>query len=60
MIGLLADSDSTITCRTREIVTRLEGMLGFGVVRVWCGLHEMDLVMQSLFKSSLCDESRSK
>jgi hypothetical protein len=56
MIGLSTDGDRTMTGRIRGVVTRIEQMLGPGVVRVWCGLHQLDLVMQSMFESAF-DES---
>lgn len=52
LIGLTTDGDRTMTGRVRGVVTRLERQLGRGVVRVWCGLHQLDLVMQRFFESA--------
>ena len=49
MIGLSKDEDRTMVDRIRGLVTRLEQLLGNCFVRIWCGFHQLDLVIQYVF-----------
>ncbi|KAH6602697.1 hypothetical protein BASA61_000862 [Batrachochytrium salamandrivorans] len=52
IVGLSTDGDRSMTGRIRGAVTRIEQMLLPGAVRVWCGLHQLDLVMQAVFEAA--------
>ncbi|KAH6577372.1 hypothetical protein BASA60_004062 [Batrachochytrium salamandrivorans] len=52
IVGLSTDGDRSMTGRIRGTVTRIEQMLLPGAVRVWCGLHQLDLVMQAVFEAA--------
>ena len=56
----MTDGDRTITGCIRGVVTRLEQILNNVIVRVWCGLHQLDLVMQSVFEAAFDESFLSK
>jgi hypothetical protein len=51
--GSSTDGARSMTGRLRGLSTRLGKCLSANVIRIWCGLHQLDLVMQSVFKNSL-------
>lgn len=52
IVGISTDGDRSMTGRIRGVVTSIERMLQPGCVRVWCGLHQLDLVMQKMFEAA--------
>lgn len=55
-IGVSSDGARSMTGRVNGLVTRIERTCVGGLVRVWCGLHKLDLVMQRVYKPALDDE----
>ena len=56
LVGCATDGAQSMTGRVRGVVSRLAACTTGKFVRIWCGLHQLDLVMQRVFKNSL-DES---
>jgi hypothetical protein len=56
VIGVATNGDMSMTGQVKGVASRLEGETPDGVIcRVWCGLHQLDLIMQRLLKD-ICDE----
>ncbi|KAH9265975.1 hypothetical protein BASA83_010885 [Batrachochytrium salamandrivorans] len=53
LVGVSTDGDRSMTGRIRGLSTRIESEASPGIIRIWCGLHQMDLVMQRIFESAL-------
>lgn len=54
LVGVATDRANVMTGRTRGVVTLLEQqVVGRKLIRVWCGLHQLDLVLQRVFKAAL-------
>ena len=49
-----------MTGRIQGLITRLCRAASNDLIRVWCGLHQLDLVMQRVFKPALQDDFYSK
>ena len=45
-----------MTGRIRGLATRIEEVVQSGIVRVWCGLHQLDLKMQIVFQRGWDEE----
>ena len=56
LIGIASDGTSSMTGHRSGVVTRLHQVSLPGCYRVWCGAHQMDLVVQKIFLK-LCDDS---
>ncbi|GMF48780.1 unnamed protein product [Phytophthora fragariaefolia] len=57
LVGVSTDGDSSTTGRIRGVAARLEASVPTKkLVRVWCALHLLDLVVQRVHKSSLDEE----
>ena len=56
IIGVSTDGDRTMTGRIRGLATRIEEAAQSCIVRVWCGLHQLDLKMQIVFERGLDEE----
>jgi hypothetical protein len=54
LLSISTDGDRSMVGAVRGVSTRLELVALPGFIRVWCGVHQLDLVMQKVFKS-LCD-----
>lgn len=52
IVGFLTYDGSSMTGRIRKVATRIEQILLPAAVRVWCGLHQLDLVMHAVFASA--------
>lgn len=50
LIGIASDGTSSMTGRFKGAVTRLENLSSFSLYRVWCGAHQLDLVIQAALK----------
>ena len=46
LIGLSSDGATVMTGYLQGVVTRLEQQAEYKLYRTWCGLHQLDLVMQ--------------
>jgi len=45
LVGVSTDGESAMTGRVRGLATRIEvAVRGKKLIRVWCGLHQLDLV----------------
>ena len=53
LIGIINGGERTMTGRIHGVVTRFEKSIGSGGVSVWCGLHELDIVMKNVFDEEL-------
>jgi hypothetical protein len=56
LVGISTDGDRSMTGRVQGLVTRVDAVTSTRLIRVWCGLHQLDLVMQQVFKRALDDE----
>jgi hypothetical protein len=56
IISVSTDGASSMTGHRQGIASRLERVALPGFYRVWCAIHQLDLVLQKLY-SSLCDDS---
>ena len=50
LLGIAADGASMMTGEFQGVGTRLEQQTSHNVYRIWCGLHQLDLVMKHRFK----------
>ena len=41
---------------TQGLLTRIDRVTNHGMIRVWCGLHQLDIVIHRVYKKSLDDE----
>ena len=46
LIGIGSDGENTMTGHLQGVVTRMEQAADHEIYRVWCGLHQLDLVMK--------------
>ena len=52
IIGVSTDGSLSITGRLQSFATRVERAAVFpGLIHFWCALHQLDLVMQALYKA---------
>jgi hypothetical protein len=56
IIAVSTDGARSMTGGSRGLVTRIQRICSPGLIRVWCGLHQLDLVMQRIFCAA-CDET---
>jgi hypothetical protein len=56
LIGLAADGASVMTGEFKGVITRLEKDVPHKVYRIWCGLHQLDLVMKHGFNDLMDGE----
>jgi hypothetical protein len=57
IVGVATDGDRSMTAGVKGVATRIENETTDGTIcRVWCGLHQLDLVMQRNLKS-ICVET---
>ena len=56
LIGITSDGTSSMTGPISSVVTQLHQIRHPGCYRVWCAAHEMDLVVQKIFRR-LCNDS---
>lgn len=52
-VAVSTDGARNMTGRVQGLVTRIQHCCLPGMLRIWCGLHQLDLVMQRVFKPSL-------
>jgi hypothetical protein len=53
LVDSSTDGARPMTGRLRGLSTRLEQCSSAKLIRIWWGLHQLDLVMQIVFKNSL-------
>jgi hypothetical protein len=56
IIAASTDGARSMTGGSRGLATRIQRICSPGLIRVWCGLHQLDLVMQIIFCAA-CDET---
>ena len=56
IISVTSDGASSMTGQYRGVASRIANVALPGFYRVWCALHQLDLVLQRLY-NSLCDDS---
>jgi hypothetical protein len=56
IISVTTDGESSMTGQYRGVASRLSNVALPGFYRVWCALHQLDLVLQRLY-NALCDDS---
>jgi hypothetical protein len=55
IVSITTDGERKMTGRVSGVATRFERVAKPGFFRIWCGLHQLDLVLQAFFKN-LIDE----
>lgn len=50
LLGVTSDGANAMTGRIQGVVTQLENTAIHQIYRVWCGLHQLDLVMKHAYK----------
>jgi hypothetical protein len=55
-IGISSDGARNMTGSVQGLVSRLERVCSSDLIRIWCGLHQLDLVMQRVYKPALENE----
>jgi hypothetical protein len=56
LVGMSTDGDRSMTGRIQGLVTPVSEVTSTNLIRVWCGLHQLDIVMQQVFKNALDDK----
>ena len=46
LVAVSTDGERTMTGRVSGVQTRFEEAAEYPIMRVWCGLHQVDLVVQ--------------
>jgi hypothetical protein len=52
-IAVSTDGARSMTGRSQGVVSRFHQVCGPGLFRIWCCLHQLDLVMQCVYKPAL-------
>ncbi|GMF45740.1 unnamed protein product [Phytophthora fragariaefolia] len=55
VIAVSSDGAANMTGKVSGLVTRLQAVCTPGMLRIWCGLHQFDLVMQRVYSSAMDD-----
>ena len=45
-----------MTGQIQGLLTQIDRVTSHRMIRVWCGIHQLDLVMQRVYKKALDDE----
>lgn len=53
LLGVSSDGDRAMTGKNVGVVTRIERVCDNALMRVWCGLHRLDLVMQDVYTKGM-------
>ena len=56
LIGVGMDGASSMTGALKGVTTRLEKDAQYEIYRVWCGLHQLDLVMKYAYEELMDGE----
>ena len=46
LIGVTTDGAASMTGPRKGIVSRIQGVVSKGLIRVWCGAHQLDLALK--------------
>jgi hypothetical protein len=60
IVSISTDGERKMTGRVSGVATRFQRAAKPGFFRIWCGLHQLDLVLQKFFKQLIDDEFYSK
>ena len=55
-IFVLSNKARNMTGSSQGLVTRISSACSPGLIRIWCSLHQLDLVMQKVFKPAFKDK----
>ena len=58
-ISISSDGARNMTGRVQGLVTRISNECSPGLIRIWCGLHQLDLVMQSVYIAAFGEQLHS-
>ncbi|ETN13044.1 hypothetical protein PPTG_07990 [Phytophthora nicotianae INRA-310] len=53
MLGITTDGERKMTGVNKGLATRFQKVCRSGFMRVWCGLHQLDLALQNTFKAAM-------
>jgi hypothetical protein len=56
LLGISTDGASSMTGSVRGLATRLEAVVEHKLYRIWCGLHQLDLIMKYGYKELMDGE----
>ena len=56
LVSSLTDGARSMTGRIQGLATRIGDCTTGKLIRIWCGLHQLDLFMQSVFKQALNED----
>ena len=56
LLGVATDGARNMTGRYVGVVTLLDNATGPGFIRVWCGAHQLDLIMADVFDKQLKED----
>ncbi|KAI9907255.1 hypothetical protein PsorP6_016695 [Peronosclerospora sorghi] len=56
IVSSSTDGESKMTGKIRGAATRFEQVSKPGFFRIWCGLHQLDLCLQSFFKATMDEQ----
>lgn len=51
IIGISTDGERKMTGRITGVATRFQKVAKDGFIRIWCGAHQLDIVLQSAYKN---------
>jgi hypothetical protein len=60
IVSISTDGERKMTGRINGVATRFERAAKPSFFRIWCGLHQLDLVLQAFFKHLIDEEFYSK
>jgi hypothetical protein len=55
LIGCSTDGAANMTGRLSGVVTRIQNVVKPNFMRVWCLLHQIDIIMQKVYKRACCN-----
>ena len=56
LIGVSTDGAGVMTGPLKGVTTRIEKEAKYDIYRVWCGLHQLDLVMKYAYRDLQCPD----
>jgi len=56
LIGVSTDGASAMTGPVKGVATRIEKEAKYKIYRIWCGLHQLDLVMKYAYEALQCPD----
>ena len=58
LIGVSTDGASVMTGSVKGVATRIEKEAKYNIYRIWCGLHQLDLVMKYAYQDLQCPDGK--